>query len=623
MNLRKLSLISLLAAGAAPAIAQESILPYLPKETMVALVAPDLAASAAQFQQMPLAKMWGEEEVQNFFADLQDMVAKQVEAAMAQAKEMHAQGNLPVDPEKLRNLRLGGVAVALTKLDVKMGDFGPQPKIGLVVHLDFGTSAAEWTALLQIGMGMLEQQLGDEATKSERSVGDVKITTFVPNGPRDLGMGLNVAMLPGGVLIGTLGEDLEAIVGGMQAKKPALGDSPAYAAVARQVDATGAECITFAQPAPMLDFAVALLGTAAQVSPEMAVVDVEGVERAIQAMGWRDWGPIMQADTYEAGKCKSRSYHAVSKAKATGAFKPLDMGFLKWVPKQAVSVQAGSLDVMSYHDMLMVGLNAYSPEFAKTALAQLEAIEQQIGFKVRDDLFGSFGDHYISWSMPMSSLGAAPEVGMLIKVNDGERLVKVLKSLAAMSEGMVELEEADKRGIKTYQIRVNADPGQGMGGINIFEMFTPTFAFKDGYLVGAFSASDVKRVFTRMEREDDPKGDIRGNKEFADAMAGVPASITSLTFTDWKAQFESFYQLATGMLALVPIGDDVPIDLAMLPDAASLTKHLFGGITYTTSDANGTLSHYAGPVGPEIYLAVLALAAGAGAAGAMIADRGF
>ncbi|MCB9884405.1 MAG: hypothetical protein H6838_02880 [Planctomycetes bacterium] len=624
MNMHKLTLLTTLAAFAAPIAAQQSMMPYLPKGTMVALSAPDLKTSAAEFQQMPLAKIWREEEVQNFFADLKEMVGKQIEMGMAQAKQMHAQGALPVDPEKLMNLDVGGVEFAVTKLAFDMGDFGPKADIGLVFHMDYGAAGEQWKALLEIGLGLLEQQAGNMVTKSESMVGDVKVVSLLPNNAGGSAMGLNIAMMPNGLLVGTLTDDIKSVVANMQANKQDLGASTAYAAAAKEVQTNGAEAVTFFQFAPLVDFSMSLLKTGAAASPELAMVDIEGVERAIKAMGLRDLGTMMQADTYQGGKCISKSYHANGKAEATAAVaKPIDMSFLKWVPKQAVGVQAGKLNMMSIYDTLMVGLNAYDPEFAKMALQQLDGLEQQVGFKVRDDLFGAFGDHYISWSMPMSSIGAAPEIGMLIKVNDGERLVKVLKSMTAMSNGMVDLEEADKRGIKTYQLRVNFDPTNGMGGFNIFEMFTPTFAFKDGYLVGAFSASDVKRVFGRMDREDDPKGDIRGNKEFAAAMAGVPASVTGFSFTDWKAQFESVYQMATGLLALVPIGDDVPIDLAMLPDSATLTKHLFGGVSYTTSDASGTLTTYTGPVGPEMYLAIIALAGGAGAAGAMIATRGF
>jgi hypothetical protein len=182
-----------------------------------------------------------------------------------------------------------------------------------------------------------------------------------------------------------------------------------------------------------------------------------------------------------------------------------------------------------------------------------------------------------------------------------------------MSNGMVEIEESEKRGLKVYQLRVNFDPTQGMGGMNPFDMFTPTFSFKDGYLVGGFSASDIKRVFQRMDREDDPKGDIRSNREFAAVAGNLPPAVDSLSFTDWKAQFESIYQIATGLLAFVPIGEEVPLDMSLLPDSASLTKHLFGSISYSRSVAGGHESQSISPFGPEVLMFSFA----AGAAGAV------
>ena len=44
---------------------------------------------------------------------------------------------------------------------------------------------------------------------------------------------------------------------------------------------------------------------------------------------------------------------------------------------------------------------------------------------------------------------------------------------------------------------------------------------------------------------------------------------TSLGFTDWKAQFESLYQVLTSVLAFVPMSEEVPIDISLLPALAA------------------------------------------------------
>lgn len=604
---------------AVPMAAQGSILPYLPKDTMMAVSTPNLEATMAKFAQMPMAKMWMEEEVQTFVADLKEMAEKQFEKGMAQAKEMHAQGALPVDPAELMKLRVQGMTMAVTKLEMAMGDFGPQPNIGIVLHLDFGSSTATWTKMIDMGLGLMEAEAGETMQKKESKVGDVRVLSFTPNGAADTPMGLNIAMVPNGILIGSLASDVQSIVESMQKKTPVLGATADYQSTAKHVGSDSAECEMFFRPTPMMHFAMQVAGIA--VDQAGLPVDMEGVERAVKAMGGFDQGSSSLSWSYADGKCIERSFTAHNAA-TKAAPKVVDSKFLKWVPKDAVGFSAGTMDIASIYDVMVKGLEAYDPEFAKQMLAELAEMEKQVGFSIRSDLFGAIGDHYIRWSMPMGTISSAPEMAWLVKVTDEAKLVRSLKNLTKLTDGRVEIEEGEKRGIKAYQLRLHLDQVAQMGGMsNVLDMIQPTFAFKDGYMVLCLSASDVKRVFQRMDREDDPKGDVRSNKEFAAGAASLPAGVESLSFTDWKSDFESMYGIATGLLTFVRLGEEIPVDLSQLPDSATLTKHLFAKIGYTKSDAEGTTSVTTSPFGPEVYALIGAAVAIAG--GFATANRGF
>ncbi len=588
----------------APVLAQDrSILPYLPKDTVVAFAVPNLSASIDDFSKMPLAKMWREEEVQTFLADLKEMVTKHIDDAIAQGKEMHAQGALPFDPEVVKQLRIEAGTFAVTGLALSMGDFGPDPKIGMVLHLDFGASAPTWTKLIQTGLSMMEAEARDELVKKESKVGDVQVISYTPNEAAAGEMGLHIAMVPDGVLIGSLASDVSSIVESMTSKTAKLAATELYQTATKSIATPGAELDFFFHPAPLIDFLVSGLRIAAE-SGELQGIDVAGVDRAVTALGLRDLGAMAASAGYVDGKCVARSYWANGKAASTAAVKTLDTSFLKWVPKDAVGFSASTMDVSGIWERLVKGVEAYDPEFAKMALGHLAEMEKQLGFNIRDDFFGSLGDHMISWSMPMGTISAAPEMAFLLAVKDEAKIVNVLKSLTKLSNGAVELEEGEKRGLKVYQLRVNLDPMHGMGNFNFLDALQPTFAFKGGYLVGGFSPGDIKRVFQRMDREDDPKGDIRSNKEFAAVASSIPTGVDSLSFTDWKQQFESFYQIATGLMAFVPLGDDVPIDTQQLPDSATLTKHLYASVSWSKSDAKGTESVLISPFGPEVGLLV-------------------
>jgi hypothetical protein len=614
--MKPFSLASLaLLATLAPATAQNSILPYLPQGTIVAVAMPDLAASLGDFSQMPLAKMWAEPEVQAFFADVRELIAKKFDEGLQQAKDAHARGEMPIDPQLLLKLRVDAGTFALTKLGMEMGDRGPQPEVGMILHLEFGDSATAWRNVIQLGLGLMEAEAGDEMTKQESKVGDVTLLTYSP--PAEVGtkMSLNVALTPTGLVVGTIASEVRDTLAAMQAKTPSLGGTPAYQAAAKRLSPAGAECEVFLRPAPMIDFGIDALRIGAEMGA-LGAIDMDGVERAVAAMGLRDLGAIGMTCSYVDGKCITRSFVTPGDTKTPGgtsAVQALDTSFLRWVPKDAVSFNAGTMNVMSVYETLVRGLEAYDAEFAKHAMAQLTKLEQQLGFNVRDDFFGAFGDHYITWSMPMGTISSPPEMAVLVKVTDEQKLVKVMKNLAKLTNGIVEIEEGEKRGVKAYELSVNFDPTQGMGGMNVFDMIRPTFAFKDGYMVAGFSASDVKRVFQRMDRkDDDPKNDIRGNKEFAAVAATIPTGVDSVAFTDWKSNFESLYQVATGLLAFVPMGDEVPINMSLLPDSATLTKHLFASVSYTKSDATGTEMVAISPFGPEVVLVVVGAMAAAG-----------
>lgn len=600
----------------------QSILPYLPEGTVLVVSAPDLDKSISEFSQMPLAKMWREKEVQDFVQDAKDTVMQQYQKAMEQGKAMHQAGQLPVDPELITQLRIKGITGAITKLSIGAGDFGPMPEMGFVLQVDFGDTSKQWFELLHMGLGMLGQT--GEMDREDLKIGDAEFLVMKPkNGPPGFTMGLNVAMVGNSLIVGTLRDDVRTTVENMQKGTAVLGATERYKANAKHLQVEGAATEMFLRLDPILDFAVQAADLASKQAPRMQWLDAEGLGRAIDALGLRAIRSVGETSRYVDGKAVMTGYRVEPapdrKGLLAGANKNLDMAFLKWVPKDAVSFSAATLEPMSIYDALVGALNAYDPKIGEMAMGHLAEMEKKVGFSVRDDLFGAVGDSMVSWSKPMASFATPPEVAILIKVNDPDKIVKVLKSLSSMSDGKVELDEADKRGVKTYQFRVNFDPMRGMGGMNPLDVINPTFAFKDGYLVAGFSPSDIRQVFKRMERtEDDPKTDIRGNKEFAAYLTTLPKDVQSVSFTDWKAQFESFYTIAGSLLAFVPQSEDIPFDMSMLPDASTLTKHMFGSISYSIADGNGVLSTTVSPFGPEVALLFVAgIGAGAAVAGFM------
>lgn len=598
----------------APLAAQGSILPYLPKHTIMAASLPDLPTSLTEFQSMPLAKMWAEPEVQAFVGDLVKMVRKEVDEALAQAREQHKQGSLPVDPDEVLKLRLDGATLAVTKLSVQPGDPQPKQEIGLLAHFHFGANAPSWLPLVRMGIDRLADAAADELERTEGTLdGAPMITLKLRPDSGNVAPDFHFVMLENGLLAGTLLDELRETLAAMKAKTTMLGATADFQAGYASLDTKGAELELFLRPSGLVEFALGAL-QAADAMGSIEGLDTAGVVRAVDALGLRRLGALSLTQSYADGKAMNRGFigantgDATAPATTAAPARKVDMSLLRWVPKDAASFASGTFDVAWLHNTIMKAIEAYGPDAARQFQEALAKSEKELGFSLRDDLLLACGDHYAMWGLPQASLNAPPESTLLVNVKDEARVLKAIKGIVAASNGLFELDEGEKRGIMVYQLSVNVEEIEGFGGMNPLEAYMPTFAFKNGYLVGGFSPSDIKRAFARMDRkEDEPKGDIRGNKEFASIAASLPSDVTYFSYVDWKATFEGYYQMATGLLGFIPMGEDVPIDMAQIPDSATLTKHLFPSVAYGRAGANGTTTTSMGPIGPEVYLLGLGL----------------
>ncbi len=611
----------LCAVLAMPAVAQNRFAAALPADTIAFVSFPDLKQSFQEFQQMPLAKMWREDQVQDFFADALKLAKDSWNQGLDQARQQYQAGALPFDPDELLKARLESMSFALTGLGVTpVEDADPMLKIGVVAYLDFGTTAPIWNNVLTTALDMMTQQAGDEMKRSLREVGGTQLHVFEAAKQPEVDASLNVAFVGTGVLIGTQTADVEGMLTRMQSKEAGLTAAPAYQAVAKKLDTQGAEAELYVRPGVAMDSLLNILKTARDTEPDFpSQISPEGIDRAITALGIRSIEAVGMTSSYENGRCVTHSFSAIPKAARTGLTAcdagTLDMGFLRWIPADAVSFQAGRVDLPHIYDSLSAALMAYDPKLGARLLEHLGKMEEQVGISLQKDLFGAFGNQYAFWQMPMAAFGAFPEMALIAQVKDPDQLVHTLQTIAQLSEGSITVETVERRGITVHQIRFDLDLGAGAPmTFNPADMFTPTIGFKDGYMVVGLSTGDVKRAFARMEREDDPSGDIRSNPEFAPCLKQIPSEgLSALSFTDWKSMFESYYQMVTSVLAFIPPNENIPFDLSLLPDSSTLTQHLFAAVSWSKETDEGTVVESISPFGPE--LVVLGGTLGLGAVG--------
>jgi hypothetical protein len=614
-------------AGLAPA--QNPFVKALPAGTIGYVSMPDVRASLAELRSMPVGKMWQEQEVQDFVADAMNTVEAMWEQGMADARDQSEAGMLPFDPDEMVKMRVDGMSVALTQFGLTTPEGGgqPMPKVGFVVHVRFGDSAPIWKNVIATGVQMMTLQAGEMMSTSVRDVGDVKMTTMQPSVPGmtdGLEMGFNMAWVGDGLLFGTLASDVESMLQNLQSGADAgLAATAEWKSGMQRLDTQGTEMEMFVRPGAAIDafmdaYSVAMDAVSGAPvtgdlegtwNTELSSVDVAAMERMMDALGARSMGAMSMASTYVDGRAVTTGFLSSPEADRKGLMAmdqtPLDMDFLRWVPKDAVSFSASRVDLQAIYDAFSGALRAYDEDVAEMMMAQLGQMEEMVGLSLEKDLFGAFGSRLVSWSMPMAAFGQAAEQAYVIPVKDPERFVQAVQTFATMSEGGLSLEKIERRGITVYQVRLDMDMDLMMGGINPIASLLPTFGFKDGNLVVAYSTGDVKRAFARMDREDDPAGDIRSNPGFAKFLNDVPSGATSLAFRDWAAEFEGYYQLGSNLLALIPLDEEIPFDFALLPDSQTLTQHLFPSVSWSTATPEGFAMRAVGPFGMEVMMPVV------------------
>src|SRR5690606_699523 len=147
------------------------------------------------------------------------------------------------------------------------------------------------------------------------------------------------------------------------------------------------------------------------------------------------------------------------------------------------------------------------------------------------------------------------------------------------TDGMVELGESERRGVKSWWLQLHLD-GAARMPIDFSKLLVPNFTFQNGYMVVGLQKADVRKALARMQRSEDDGNDLRANPEFAKCLEQLPKDkLTSLSFTDWKTQFAGWYDLAYNFSFL--FGTALPIDPAELPqDPIFLNQHLSGSVSW-------------------------------------------
>jgi hypothetical protein len=588
---------------ASPALGQD-FKTALPEDTILYIGAPDIPSAMEAFKTSALFKMWKEEEVQEFFESLLEEADKQYEQGLAMAKQMHQNGVIPVDPDEILKVKIHGIHVALTELSL---DMEKGSKLNFCVCIDFGQSGDKAQMIMAALLNLAKAQAGGmmpEIVKTKLEGAELNSLT-PPDAPPMMpqGFGIHWSFIGGKLVLGTSQDAMKNIVQGLAkgGLEKNLTTSAAYASVASKTRPQPYGFEAFMRPDSMWTTLWAGLALAKQMNPDdMAPVDIDGIKRAADALGLLNTTAIGVASSYENGKGVDR-WFAKTEGEPKGLMKlvgagTIDLAQLDYIPKDASNFSITRFEPSVVYDSLFAAVNAYDKNIGEMVKMKLGEAQDQIGINIREDFFANMGPEMLSYSMPVSG-NQLPEMGFLVKVKDSAKALKVLQTASAMSQGAFTINDIDVEGGKLYGI--DMDLPDEMAPITA--MIEPTFTFHKGYMILGLTRGDVRGALKMLNGKGGAS--IKENAAFKPYLEKIPQSISSLGWRDTAADFEGVYGVLASAAGLIPLPEEIPLDLGLLPSTETLTQHLFGSFYYSKKLPDGFMTKMVGPVGPELYLA--------------------
>lgn len=203
-----------------------------------------------------------------------------------------------------------------------------------------------------------------------------------------------------------------------------------------------------------------------------------------------------------------------------------------FVPPDVISGSSARLSLVELWDELLTLIGRFGPA-AALATAQLGVVEGQLGVKLRDDFFASFGDDYIEVT---DGSVTSPSQVIAFKVRDRNRLGGALEGIRRfVGAGFAAFEETEFLGQTIYSIKTPAAAEDNPG---------VAFCLADSHLLLSTGPQALlKTVLTRMK---DPSGPGLWEGERARALLGrLPPGHIGVTVTDGSRLMKLMVEAAT------------------------------------------------------------------------------
>ena len=537
---------------------------YLPAETLLLLSLPDLNQTVADWKTTDLYKIWTEPQIQAFLAK--------------PLSKLPADADFNDTLTRIAKIEPRNAFVALTSLDEKTNE--PH----LVAGFEFKGSSADVDALLAPAKDKIRHSTMNGKADLINYQGH-PIETF-DDGEGKMGASVYISDW---YFVGNDVALLESTIDRLEHRapasdKPALDKDADYQAVLAKLPADHATLI-FARAQPFLSRIYALAAASGQT-----IDPTQQAEAAkIHAIG--------ATTRIENGKLRDTIYDLAPGHRPPPA--ALGMTALPLTSADTLFFATGVLNFPDHIDLPPADSSGAPGAAGLASLRDLGAMLNAHGLKLAD-LRAAFGNEaalQLDW--PANS--AQPRLLASLDVRDPAKAGKFVDNLTNTLDAEAAWQVSQADGLAFHTL---ASPG--------VSFVSPTLTLTGKHLVLGLNPPEVHDA---ARRETTPTPNFTGGETYKTALATVAKPNAAFAYLDARAFFERAYGAfkpfaMLGTAFLFPQSGDY-VDLAKLPDAETISKHLSPAVLSETSDDAGILLESVGSFTYGEAAVVVAGAAGA------------
>lgn len=260
--------------------------------------------------------------------------------------------------------------------------------------------------------------------------------------------------------------------------------------------------------------------------------------------------------------------------------KPLTAADLQVIPADSTFAAVARFDVNKSIDIFLDVVGSMDPRSKQAFQSGMSLLDDELGVKIRGDLLASLGDVWRVYTSPSDGGWIFPGITVVVDAREPERLQAAMRKLArlAADEGGVALRTSRFGDTDLHILQSRESFGPAI-------MFSPTWAIHDGKLILGLSPNPVKGY---LGRTDDFRS-LADVPEVAQALAAGKGG-TIVGYQDTRELIRIFYPLlplvASGMSSQAQ-GAGIDFDVALLPSAQALTRHVRPGVSVVTTTPAG------------------------------------